>query len=243
MLEKIVGQNVEYRLHGKYCYALVCVLNTWDIPNNLILKWKVCALPTETLSNTCHVFALLSFDRLFHSTCRKKIIELMLEHFQLCRHYVKNGVGILKIKKSTNKIQQCMELLFYLFYLCVFVNVCNCSFPPCSTTGCITITVIGSVPSLCNLGKSVWNPICDIFSFVFDCQCLFGEIHFAENPKVKTPPESDQWFQSYEQLKDSQNNRKQKGQFVVESAGHPYKSKALLLGVQEAHLGHTHHSL
>ncbi len=26
---------------------------------------------------------------------------------------------------------------------------------------------------------------------------------------MKTPPESDQWFQSYEQLKDSQNYRKQ----------------------------------
>ncbi len=27
---------------------------------------------------------------------------------------------------------------------------------------------------------------------------------------LKTPPESDQWFQSSEQLKDFQNNRKQK---------------------------------
>ncbi len=27
---------------------------------------------------------------------------------------------------------------------------------------------------------------------------------------LKTPPESDQWLQSYEELKDSQNNRKQK---------------------------------
>ena len=32
-----------------------------------------------------------------------------------------------------------------------------------------------------------------------------GEVHFAENP-----PESDQWFPSYEQLKGSQNNKKQK---------------------------------
>ncbi len=56
----------------------------------------------------------------------------------------------------------------------------------------------------CNLGKSVWSWTCDISSFLFWLKCLFGEVHFAENPS-----ESDQWFQSYEQLTDSQNNTKE----------------------------------
>ncbi len=57
----------------------------------------------------------------------------------------------------------------------------------------------------CNLGKSVWSPTCGIFSFLFDWSA-----HLKRYILLKTPPESHQWFQSYDQLKDSQNNRKQK---------------------------------
>ena len=56
-----------------------------------------------------------------------------------------------------------------------------------------------------DLGKSVWSQTCDIFSFLFDC-CA----HLERYILLKTPPELDHWFQSYEQLKLSQNNRKQK---------------------------------
>ncbi len=37
---------------------------------------------------------------------------------------------------------------------------------------------------------------------------------------LTTPPELDQWFQGYEQLKDSQNNRKQKNSFLVLATSH-----------------------
>ncbi len=57
----------------------------------------------------------------------------------------------------------------------------------------------------CDPGKSVWNRICDIFSFLFDW-C----VHLERYILLKTPPESVQWYQSYEHLKGSQNNRKQK---------------------------------
>ncbi len=56
----------------------------------------------------------------------------------------------------------------------------------------------------CNLGKSVWSQTCDIFSFLWDWIA-----HLERYILLKTPPELDQWFHSYEQLKDSQNNRKQ----------------------------------
>ena len=52
----------------------------------------------------------------------------------------------------------------------------------------------------CNLGKSVETRTCDISSFLFDGRYILQ----------KTSLESVQWFQGYEQLKDSQNNRKQK---------------------------------
>ncbi len=55
----------------------------------------------------------------------------------------------------------------------------------------------------CNLGKSVWSWTCDIVRLVFDWIA-----HLERYILLKTPLESDQWFQSYEQLKDSQNNRK-----------------------------------
>ena len=58
----------------------------------------------------------------------------------------------------------------------------------------------------CNLGISVRSQTCDIFSFLFNWSA-----HLERYILLKTPPELDQWFQSYEQLKDSQNiNRKQK---------------------------------
>ncbi len=62
-------------------------------------------------------------------------------------------------------------------------------------------------PSECDalLGKSVWSQACDIFSFLFDWTAYLKRYIL-----LKTPLESDQWFQSYEQLKYSQNNRKQK---------------------------------
>ncbi len=49
--------------------------------------------------------------------------------------------------------------------------------------------------------KSKW----DIFRFLFDWSAYLDSYIL-----LKTQPESGQWFQSYEQLKDSQNNRKQK---------------------------------
>ena len=56
-----------------------------------------------------------------------------------------------------------------------------------------------------DLRKSVWNRTCNILSFIFD-----WSTHLERYILLKTPPESDQWLQSYEQLKGSQNNRKQK---------------------------------
>ena len=57
----------------------------------------------------------------------------------------------------------------------------------------------------CDLGESVWSQTCDIFSFLFDWTA-----HLEKHILLKTSPELDQWFQGYEQLRDSQNNRKQK---------------------------------
>ncbi len=60
-----------------------------------------------------------------------------------------------------------------------------------------------------DVGKSVLSRTCDIFSFLFDWSS-----HLERYILLKTPPESDQWFQSYKQLKESQNNRKQKKIFI-----------------------------
>ena len=46
---------------------------------------------------------------------------------------------------------------------------------------------------------------CDIFSFLFD-----SSTHEKRYILMKTPPESDQWFQSYSKMKNSHKNRKQK---------------------------------
>ncbi len=51
---------------------------------------------------------------------------------------------------------------------------------------------------------SVWNQRCDIFRFLFDWNA-----HLETCNLLKHPPESDQCFRSYEQLQDSQNNKKQ----------------------------------
>ncbi len=55
----------------------------------------------------------------------------------------------------------------------------------------------------CDLRKSFWIRKCDIFSFLFNWSA-----HLERYMLLKTPPESDQWFQSYEQLEDSQNKAK-----------------------------------
>ncbi len=57
----------------------------------------------------------------------------------------------------------------------------------------------------CNL-RNVWSLTCDFFSFLFDWSAHLERYILIK----KNPPESDQWFQSYEQLKDSQNNSKTK---------------------------------
>ncbi len=56
----------------------------------------------------------------------------------------------------------------------------------------------------CDLLKSVGTRTCDIFSFLFDWSA-----HLEKYILLKTPLELVQWFQGNEQLKDSQNNRKQ----------------------------------
>ena len=57
----------------------------------------------------------------------------------------------------------------------------------------------------CDLGNQVWSWTLWHFQFVFDWNA-----HLEWYILLKTPPEFDQWFQSYEQVKDSQNNKKQK---------------------------------
>ena len=52
--------------------------------------------------------------------------------------------------------------------------------------------------------KSVGTRTCDIFSFLFG-----GTGDLKRHILLKTPIESVQWFQGYEQLKGSLNNRKQ----------------------------------
>ena len=69
----------------------------------------------------------------------------------------------------------------------------------------VVINPIKIYHTWCDLGKSVWSLICDIFSFQFDCSA-----HLERYILLKTPPESDQWFQGYEHLNDSLNNRKQR---------------------------------
>ena len=54
----------------------------------------------------------------------------------------------------------------------------------------------------CDLGESVRCCTCDIFSFLFDWHA-----HLERYILLKTPLESVQWFQGYEQLKGFQNNR------------------------------------
>ncbi len=57
----------------------------------------------------------------------------------------------------------------------------------------------------CDLGESVGSRTCDIFSFLFD-----WSPHLERYILQKTPPESDQWFQSYNNwkiLKTIQNKK------------------------------------
>ena len=57
----------------------------------------------------------------------------------------------------------------------------------------------------CNLGKSVWNWTCDIFSFLFDWSAYFEKYIL-----LKTLSELDQWFQSmcnWRLLRTIQNKR------------------------------------
>ncbi len=79
----------------------------------------------------------------------------------------------------------------------------------CLHRTCLTSIYVGTDSSFhymwCDLGKSVWSRTCDIFNFLFDWNA-----HLERYILLKTPPESDQWFQSYEQLKNSKNNRKLK---------------------------------
>ena len=56
-----------------------------------------------------------------------------------------------------------------------------------------------------DLAESVGSRKHKIYSFIFD-KSTFLEWCIM----LKIPPESNHWFQSYEQLKDPQNNRKQK---------------------------------
>ncbi len=58
------------------------------------------------------------------------------------------------------------------------------------------------------------------FQFFFDWSA-----HLERYILLNTTPQSDQWFQSYEQLKDSQNNRKQKKFFIPFSG---YISQSML---------------
>ena len=71
----------------------------------------------------------------------------------------------------------------------------------------------------CNLGNSVWSLTYDIFSFLLDWSAhLERYINFL----LKTIPESDQWFQSYEQLKDCQNKR---NSFLFLAISHNQRSR------------------
>ncbi len=59
------------------------------------------------------------------------------------------------------------------------------------------------------LERSVGTRTYDIFCFLFDWSA-----HLERYILLKTPLESVQWFQGYEQLKCSQNNRKQLYKFI-----------------------------
>ena len=72
----------------------------------------------------------------------------------------------------------------------------------------------------CDLGKSVWSQTCDIFSFLFDWSA-----HLDRYILLKNPPESDQWFQSYEHLKDSVNNKKKKEKKEISFSDYIVQSK------------------
>ncbi len=55
-----------------------------------------------------------------------------------------------------------------------------------------------------DLAESVGTRTCDIYSFLFDWIA-----HLERYILLKTSLKTFQWFQGYEQLKGSQNNRKQ----------------------------------
>ena len=66
-----------------------------------------------------------------------------------------------------------------------------------------------------NLGKSVWSRACDNLSFICDWSA-----HLERNILLKIPSKSDQWFQSYEQLKDSQNIENKRNLFLFLAISH-----------------------
>ena len=79
-------------------------------------------------------------------------------------------------------------------------------------------------------GKISLSWTCDIISFLFD-----WSVHLESYILLKTPLESDQWFQSYEQileeqLKDSQNNRKPKKKILFLAISHNQYSRLRLIG-------------
>ena len=88
----------------------------------------------------------------------------------------------------------------------------------------------------CNLGKSVWSRTCDIFIFPFDWSVQLERYILLQNP-----PELDQWFQSYEQLKDSRNNRILQKKFIPFSRVSNNQCSWLL--TDSARLQHTPHHL
>ena len=67
----------------------------------------------------------------------------------------------------------------------------------------------------CNQGQSVGSRPCDIFSFLFDWS-PYKERHIL----LKTPPESDQWFQSYSNWKILKTIENKRNAFLFLAVSH-----------------------
>ena len=80
-----------------------------------------------------------------------------------------------------------------------------------------------------SLKSDMWH-----FQYLFDCVILSA--HLERYTLLKNSPELDQWFISYKQLKDSQNNTKQRNSFLFLAMSHNQRSRLLIDPARSQHI-------